>query len=99
MEEKFNNEKDWTNPGTWAQEVIEQSEKEKKRWFRAFIISLAISVLLLFGFVGTNIYWIYTQNSYEFIYQDGEGQNNYNNNIDGDVSNVTTDKEEKKREE
>ena len=68
----------------FATEVVEQSKRTAKRWFIAWIITFA-------ALIGTNIFWIYTFNSYEYVYQNGEGQNNYNSNIDGDVDNVTTD--------
>lgn len=68
----------------FAVEVIEQSKRSAKRWFIAWIITLA-------ALIGTNMSWLYVLNSYEYVYQDGEGQNNYNHNIDGDVENVTAD--------
>lgn len=68
----------------FATEVIEQSKRSVKRWFIAWIITF---VALIF----TNAAWIYVFNSYEYVYQDGQGQNNYNNNIDGNVENVTID--------
>ena len=68
----------------FATEVVEQSKRTAKRWFIAWIITFA-------ALIGTNIFWIYTFNSYEYVYQNDEGQNNYNSNIDGDVDNVTTD--------
>ena len=67
-----------------ATSVVNQAKTSAKRWFIAWVITLA-------ALIGTNTYWIYVLNSYEYIYQDGEGQNNYNSNIDGDVENVTTD--------
>lgn len=74
----------WSGVETWAAKVIEQSKEQSRRWFIAFLVTLA-------ALVGTNAAWIYVLNSYEYVYQDGEGQNNYNNNIDGDVENVTAD--------
>ena len=67
-----------------ATTVIEQAKRDAKRWYIAFLVTLA-------ALIGTNAAWIYVFNSYEYVYQDGEGQNNYNNNIGGDVENVTTD--------
>ena len=67
----------------FATEVIEQSKKGVRRWFIAWAITFAALIF-------TNAAWIYVFNSYEYVYQDGSGQNNYNNNIDGDVENVTT---------
>lgn len=68
----------------FATEVIEQARSSAKRWFIAWLITLA-------ALVGTNAAWLYVFSSYEYVYQDGAGQNNYNNNIDGDVENVTAD--------
>lgn len=88
-----NNQKPEDRP-TWegfekffATEVIEQSKKNAKRWFIAWAVTLAT-------LIATNTYWIYVFNSYEYVYQDGEGRNNYNNEIDGDISNVTSDQTE-----
>lgn len=68
----------------FATSVIQQAERSAKRWFIAWLITLA-------ALIGTNMAWLYVMNSYEYVYQDGEGQNNYNHNIDGDVENVTAD--------
>lgn len=75
-------EKDTNN--TFAMEVLEQAKRNTKMWFITWILTMA-------ALIGTNAYWIYTFNSYEYVYQDGTGQNNYNSNIGGDVDNVTTD--------
>lgn len=73
-----------------AWETINQAKHQTKMWFIAFLVTLA-------GLIGTNIYWIVVQNSYEYVYQSGAGQNNYNNNVDGDISNVSADKAEEER--
>lgn len=75
-------EKDTDN--TFAMEVLEQAKRNTKMWFVTWILTMA-------ALIGTNAYWIYTFNSYEYVYQDGTGQNNYNSNIGGDVDNVTAD--------
>lgn len=75
---------------TLAMEVIRQAKTQARMWFIAFILCLA-------ALVGTNIYWIHEMNSYEYVYQDGEGQNNYNNNVSGEVHNVSNGKEEEER--
>lgn len=67
-----------------AKSVIEQARQNAKKWFIIAIISIS-------ALIGTNAYWIYVMNSYEYVYQNGSGQNNYNSNIGGDVDNVTTD--------
>lgn len=64
----------------FATSVIQQAEKSAKRWFIAWIITLA-------ALIGTNAYWIHMLNTYEYVYQDGAGENYYNNEIGGDVEN------------
>ena len=88
--EEDNKIKDWSGAEKWLAELIENARANAKRWFVAWLITLAALII-------TNVYWIYVMNSYEYVYQDGSGQNNYNNNVDGDVSNVATGKEEEER--
>lgn len=64
----------------FAASVIEQAKAATKRWFIAWLITLA-------ALVGTNAAWIYVFNSYEYVYQDGTGQNNINTGSQGDVLN------------
>lgn len=66
----------------FATQVIEQAKTSAKRWFIAWLITLA-------SLVGTNAAWLYVFNSYEYVTQDGEGYNYYNSEIDGDVENGT----------
>lgn len=61
-------------------EVIRDHQKQAKRWFIAFLLSLAALVV-------TNTYWIYVFNSYEYVSQDGEGYNYYNSDVEGDITN------------
>lgn len=61
-------------------EVFRDNQRQAKRWFVAFLITLA-------ALVATNTYWIYVFNSYEYVSQDGEGYNYYNSKIGGDVEN------------
>lgn len=81
MEEK---QTSWNDAEKLVSEVFRDLQKQSKRWFIAFLVTLI-------ALVGTNAYWIHVLNSYEYVYQNSEGQNNYNNNIDGDVENVTAD--------
>lgn len=74
----------WNEAEKLVSEVFRDLQKQSKRWFIAFLVTLI-------ALVGTNAYWIHVLNSYEYVYQNGEGQNNYNNNIDGDVEDVTAD--------
>ncbi len=67
-----------------ATQVIDQAKRATKRWFIAWLITMSILFV-------TNGIWIYVFNSYEYVYQDGTGENYYNNEIDGDVDNGTAD--------
>ena len=66
----------------FAVEVIEQSKRNAKRWFVAWIVTLA-------ALIGTNAAWIYVAQSYEYISQDGSGQNNINTGTQGDITHGT----------
>lgn len=64
----------------FATEVIEQSKTQAKRWFIAWIVTLV-------ALIGTNAYWIYVFNSYEYVDQYGDGINNVNSGTQGDMTN------------
>lgn len=66
----------------FAVEVIEQSKRNAKRWFLAWIVTLA-------ALIGTNAAWIYVAQSYEYVSQDRSGQNNINTGTQGDVTHGT----------
>lgn len=66
----------------FAVEVIEQSKRNAKRWFLAWIVTLA-------ALIGTNAAWIYVAQSYEYVSQDGSGQNNINTGTQGDITHGT----------
>ena len=70
----------WDDAGKMVSELIHDIKSQSKRWFIAFLITLA-------ALVGTNAYWIYQWNSYDYVSQDGDGYNYYNSDIDGDISN------------
>lgn len=59
---------------------------------------IAIFVLLAILFI-TNGIWIYVFQSYDYVSQDGDGQNYYNREIGGDANNGTEDKNEEKGQE
>lgn len=61
----------WNDAENLVTEVIRDNQRQAKRWFIAFLLSLA-------ALVGTNAYWIYVFNSYEYVTQDGEGINTIN---------------------
>lgn len=79
---KANNEEvtTWDDAEKLVTEVFRDNQRQSKRWFVAFLITLA-------ALVATNTYWIYVFNSYEYVSQDGEGYNYYNSEIGGDVEN------------
>lgn len=68
----------------FATQVVEQAKRATKRWFIAWLITMI-------ALVATNVYWITMMNSYEYVYQDGDGMNNINTGSQGDVNNGSTD--------
>ena len=66
----------------FAVEVIEQSKRNAKRWFVAWLVTLA-------ALIGTNAAWIYVAQSYEYVSQGGSGQNNINTGTQGDITHGT----------
>lgn len=70
----------------FATQVIEQAKVAAKRWFIAWLITLA-------ALVGTNAAWIYVFNSYEYVTQDGEGINTINTGNQEDI-NIGTENED-----
>lgn len=81
MEEKKTT---WNDAEKLVSEVLKDNQKQAKRWFVAFVITMA-------ALIGTNAYWIYQWSSYDYVLQDGEGYNYFNSNIDGDISNGAED--------
>ena len=78
MDEK--KETSWNDAEKFVSELVQDVQRQSKRWFIAFLLSLAALVV-------TNTYWIYVFNSYEYVSQDGEGYNYYNSDIEGDITN------------
>lgn len=62
----------------FAVEVIDQAKINAKRWFIAWIITLA-------ALIGTNAAWIYVFQSYEYVSQYSDGINSINSGSQGDV--------------
>lgn len=81
MEEKKTT---WNDAEKLVSEVLKDNQKQAKRWFVAFVITMV-------ALIGTNAYWIYQWSSYDYVSQDGEGYNYFNSNIDGDISNGAED--------
>lgn len=46
-----------------------------------------VIVLLIVLLVGTNMAWLYVFQSYDYVSQDGSGQNYFNSNVKGSVYN------------
>lgn len=74
-EKKF----EWSDAEQLVSEMFRDVQKQSKRWFVAFLITLVVLAV-------TNTYWIYAFNSYEYVSQDG-GYNYYNSEVEGDVQN------------
>lgn len=74
------NKKTWSDAEKLVSELISDARSQAKRWFIAFLVTLA-------ALFGTNIYWIYQWNSYDYVSQDGHGYNYYNSDVKGDVDN------------
>ena len=58
-----------------------------------------VIILLIVLLVGTNMAWLYVFQSYDYVSQDGDGQNYYNHEVGGDVFNGSEDKSEEKGKE
>ena len=81
MEEKKTT---WNDAEKLVSGVLKDNQKQAKRWFVAFVITMA-------ALIGTNAYWIHQWSSYDYVSQGGEGYNYFNSNIDGDISNGAED--------
>lgn len=69
----------WTDAEKFVSELISDARAQAKRWFIAFLVTLV-------ALVGTNAYWIYVFNSYEYVSQDGEGINTINTGNQEDIN-------------
>lgn len=62
----------WADQEKWlSTELVEQSKSNTKRWFIAWVVTLAALIV-------TNAYWIHQFTSYEYVSQDGTGINSIN---------------------
>lgn len=68
-----------SDAGKFVSELIQDAQRQSKRWFIAFVVTLV-------ALVGTNAYWIYVFNSYEYVSQDGEGINTINTGNQEDIN-------------
>lgn len=83
-----------------AMEVLKQ-EQEKSKAKNVGVASLTVAVIVIaIGMAVINYKndcdWRELFNSYEFITQDGQGENYYNSEIGGNVNNGAEDNEEEK---
>lgn len=81
------NKKGWESAEVLVSELVRDMKNQSKRWFIAFLVTLL-------ALMGTNFYWIYQWNSYDYVSQDGEGYNYYNAEVEGDIVNGTADSQE-----
>ena len=77
----------WESAEALVSEQVRDMKNQSKRWFIAFLVTLL-------ALMGTNFYWIYQWNSYDYVSQDGEGYNYYNADVEGDIVNGTADSQE-----
>ena len=80
------NKKGWESAEALVSELVRDMKNQSKRWFIAFLVTLL-------ALMGTNLYWIYQWNSYDYVSQDGEGYNYYNADVEGDIVNGAADSE------
>ena len=78
------NKKGWESAEALVSELVRDMKNQSKGWFIAFLVTLL-------ALVGTNLYWIYQWNSYDYVSQDGEGYNYYNADVEGDIVNGAAD--------
>lgn len=69
----------WKDAEKFVSELIQDAQRQSKRWFIAFVVTLV-------ALVGTNAYWIYVFNNYEYVSQDGEGINTINTGNQEDIN-------------
>lgn len=108
METK-NNVTEVTKPTTehLAMEILKQEQRNSKAKDRGVITLGILTGISILAIVGTAMFmsnvnyqndkeWRDLFNSYEFITQDGNGQNYYNSEIGGNANNGTTSNEKEK---
>ena len=84
---------DIENSVSLATELLRELKRQSKRWFISFIICLILLFL-------SNMTWLYVWNQYDYesysYEQDGNGVNNINSSIGGDINNGATVESKKK---
>lgn len=74
-------------------EMLSDAEKrddKNHKTIKALVISNVVTAVLLFAVV---LYSLHMWNSYDYVSQDGEGYNYYNEDVEGDILNGTADQE------
>lgn len=72
----------------WPMELVKQAKRNAIFWFVAWVITMG-------ALIGTNTAWLYAASGYDYVSQDGTGQNYYNSGIQGDVVNGSENPQEK----
>ena len=92
--------KDWNQPGTWAEELVEQSESRAKHWFKVWIVTMIVWIVTFMSLIGTNAYWIHVFQSYDYVNQNGSGINSINTGHQEDIQyyGAESENEEKSQE-
>lgn len=84
---------DIENSVSLATELLRELKRQSRRWFISFIICLILLFL-------SNMAWLYVWNQYDYesysYEQDGNGVNNINSSIGGDINNGATAENKKK---
>lgn len=110
MEEIKRNEKDAEKPTSehFAMEILKQEQGRSKAKDKGVIALGIVTGISIFGIAATAMFmsnvnyqndreWRELFNSYEFITQDGGGENYYNSEIGGNVNNGAKDNEKEEQ--
>ena len=74
-----------------ASEMLADSDRKDARKNRVISYLIGVIIVLVLGLIGSNIYWVYQWNSYDYVSQDGDGYNYYNSDVEGDILNGAAD--------
>lgn len=77
-------------------EILQDNDRKDERKNKIISYLIGVIIVLIIGLIGSNLYWVYQWNSYDYISQDGEGHNYYNSDVEGDIENGTADQEKEK---
>lgn len=93
-EKQNNNPKSWTelyqmiseNSNALASEMLRDNDRKDQRKNKIIAYLIGVICLLIIGLVGSNLYWIYQWNSYDYYSQDGDGINSINTGSQSEVN-------------